>query len=238
MRYLLVVGFSCSVYKQEPRARIHVNDQLIDEFHISHTSKNCIIEENKFYKITPLEPFSREEILNIKIKNFPDLKFYEVEIDEKVKHVSLRININNNDNNYSNGFITHSTLIKLKVCYFFPFNKRLLLRLKEIRDKYLFSKNYSWYRNSRNFIFDLVANGMCWKGTNGEFIDKKKSYLSQNDTGNISIGGDGEYSAILKKKYRVLMPKLARAYRYQLDWKLLNYFFDKYFQYANQRNSS
>ena len=31
MKYLLVVGFHCDVYRREPRARLFFNDKLIDE---------------------------------------------------------------------------------------------------------------------------------------------------------------------------------------------------------------
>ena len=34
MKYLLVVGFHCDVYRREPRARLFFNDKLIDEFNI------------------------------------------------------------------------------------------------------------------------------------------------------------------------------------------------------------
>ena len=34
MKYLLVVGFACDIYRQEPRARIFIRDKLIDEFYI------------------------------------------------------------------------------------------------------------------------------------------------------------------------------------------------------------
>ena len=36
MRYLLVVGFACEIYRREPRARLFFNNNLIDEFYIKH----------------------------------------------------------------------------------------------------------------------------------------------------------------------------------------------------------
>ena len=36
MRYLLVVGFNCKVYRREPQARLFFNEKLIDEFNIKH----------------------------------------------------------------------------------------------------------------------------------------------------------------------------------------------------------
>ena len=44
MKYLLVVGFSCDVYRREPRARIFVGDRLVDEFCIKHNVNSEISE--------------------------------------------------------------------------------------------------------------------------------------------------------------------------------------------------
>ena len=70
MRYLLVVGFACEVYRKEPRARIFVGDKLIDEFYIPHHKDilpNVIKEFQQNKHI--LQPFSRIEEFNIQINN-------------------------------------------------------------------------------------------------------------------------------------------------------------------------
>ena len=46
MKYLLVVGFACDVYRQEPRARIFVDNKLIDEFNIQHHESNFQKKKN------------------------------------------------------------------------------------------------------------------------------------------------------------------------------------------------
>ena len=48
MRYLLVVGFACDVYRREPRARIFVGDKLIDEFLVSHEKDKLTNTQKKW----------------------------------------------------------------------------------------------------------------------------------------------------------------------------------------------
>ena len=118
MRYLLVVGFVCEVYRREPRARIFVGDKLIDEFTISHSTDNLFTLQKKniekYHILNPLLPS------NLKIKNFTTLKFYELRIDKKNENIKIRIIVDNNDSNFSNSFITASTLVKFKNYSFFP----------------------------------------------------------------------------------------------------------------------
>ena len=67
MRYLLVVGFACEVYRREPRARIFVGDKLIDEFTISHSTDNLFTLKKK-----NIDSSYPKYILN-NIKKFQDL---------------------------------------------------------------------------------------------------------------------------------------------------------------------
>lgn len=232
MRYLLVTGFSCDLYRKEPKARIFVGDKLIDEFNISHSPDNLVTTENKFLKhFHILQPFAYSEYINILMKNLPTLKFYELEVDKKIKHLTVRINIANNDSNYSNGFITKSTLIKLKVCCFFPLDITLLLRLQEIRKKNMFTQNYAWYRSVKNIIFNPGQKDMCWQDLNGQTIENKN--FETHD-----IGGDGEFTFKLIKKYGIFIRRLTRSCRHSPHNDIILHLFDKYFHHANQRNNN
>ena len=137
MKYLLVVGFSCDMYRKKPRARIFVDDKLINEFDIPHQKNNLKIAIEKFFlNRHTLKPFSKDnEFFNLKIKNFPSLQFYEIEIEQKKEQLKLRIDIENNDSNSTNGFITKSTLLNFQLLYFFPYNIKILSHLNTIRMK-------------------------------------------------------------------------------------------------------
>ena len=107
MRYLLVVGFYCDVYRREPQARLFFNDQLIDEFNIQHCleNKNLISPYGiSIYPSSPdkstnytLEPTSikfREDttsksLMTYYSKSLPTLRLYEVNIDNQLKKSSI-----------------------------------------------------------------------------------------------------------------------------------------------------
>lgn len=243
MRYLLVIGFACDVYRREPQARLYLDDQLIDDFNISQNLDYvCVALHNCKTKLHRLQPFSHSTHDNLLIQNFPALRFYEVEIDKKIERLSIRIDINNSDSNYTNGFMTKTTLIRFKYCHFFPLDKRVLSKLSEISKINRLSKNYAWYRTSKNFIFNLVQNGMHWKGVNGQkianFLNINSVSKKMLNFAEISVGGDGNFFCHLTKKYGIFIPTLLRPYRCHFDWRITSYFFDKYCQHANQRNNN
>ena len=231
MKYLLVVGFSCDVYRQGPRARIFLGDKLLDEFYIQHHRNSLYLALEKFHSSTYiLQPLPNilTELNNMMVKNLPPLRFYEIEMDKQLKELELRIDIDNSDSNYNNGFITNSTLLQLEMCYFFPYDKRLLSRLIKIRKKNVTNKNYASYWNSKNIIFRLSSNGIEWIGKNKQKF-KPSGY---------NIGGDGYFSCKLVKKYGIFISKLSQSYRYHLfGTAIFEYLIDKYQQYANQRNT-
>jgi hypothetical protein len=236
MRYLLVLGFACDVYRKEPRARIFVGDQLIDEFYISHHKDTLsTVKEFRQWNNHILQPVFNELDPNIKIKNFPPLRFYEIDIEQTQNQLELRINIHNDDSNYNNGFITKSTLLQLQVCNFFPLNKKLLSRLVKIRKKNFINKNYAWFCSTSNIIFNLNQNGMEWRGENMQTFNTTNA---QYDFALMSIGGNGHFYCKLVKKYGIFISKLCRSYRFNL-WRtpVIDYFINKYKQHENKRNT-
>ena len=225
MKYLVVVGFNCEKYRKEPRARIFVGDKLIDEFYIPYHKDTLPTAMKNFWQNKHiLQPFSYSESTNMYIKNFSSLRFYEVSMDMTLNQVELRIEIKNSDSNNVNGFMSKSTLINLQVCYFFPLHQKLLLRLKEIKNKNSLTQNYAWYRSDINHIFNFVSNVnyMIWKGDNKQIF-----------TPNFRIGGNGYFSCLLVKKYGIFITKNNKPYRYNFNPLIINYFIDKYHQHAN-----
>jgi hypothetical protein len=181
--------------------------------------------------INNLQPVSYIEYINEETKTFPTLRFYEIDLDNTQSQVELRIEIKNSDSNYTNGFITESTLLQLQVFYFFPLNKELLSRLNKIMIKNRTSKNYNYIRCEKNIIFNLVSKGLSWyvkgQGFNQQF--DKNLWKDQ-----VNIGGSGYFTCELVKKYGIFISKLPQSYRYHFYSMLIDYFLNKYKQHANQ----
>jgi hypothetical protein len=232
MRYLLVVGFACKVYKKEPQARIFVGNKLIDEFYISQHDDTLETTYQELQKQVILQPYNPNSYESLEIKFFPPLKFYEIDIDPVINKLELRIEIKNQDSDYNNGFMSRSTLIQLRVCHFFPLNQKLLSRLKVIRDKNRCRQNYAWYRRHNNTFFNLTINGMGWYGANLKTVKSNSAMFCFT-----KVGGDGVFTVELYKKYKIFINKIKKSYRYKLQDIFINYFFDKYEQHANQRNT-
>jgi hypothetical protein len=234
MRYLLVVGFACEVYRKEPRARIYINNQLIDEFYIQHHKDTFTTAAKKSWGDTHiLQPYSYTERENIKINCLPPVRFYEIEIDQKQNQAELYIEIKNDDSNYNNGFMTNSTLLQLQACYFFPLDKKIISRLFEIRKKNFIKKNYAWYRSNKNIIFRPNENDMQWQGENTQTF-------KFTDVSNLNkIGGNGHFICKFVKKYGIFISKLSRSYRYRFfETTFIDGIINKYNEYVNQRNSN
>lgn len=230
MKYLLVIGFASDVYRKEAQARIFFGDKFIDEFYIKNFKDNLLTaKENFLAGKHVLQPYSSADYLGNISKNLPPLRFYEIELDQIKNQEELRIEIKNNDNNYINGFMTCSTVVKLQTCWFFPLDKKLLCRLKDISDKTpILRKNFF----NKNFapLFNLTVNALKWHGENGIALDIKNTFMPH-----YKIGGTGYFSCKFVKKYGIFIPELYKSNRYCFPTGI-NYIINKYEQYANQRN--
>jgi hypothetical protein len=228
MRYLLVVGFACEVYRKEPRARIYINNQLIDEFNIKHhtdTHTDKIKEFNK--KNHPLQPYDWNLRHKIDFENYPPMQFYEVDIDKNQQHLNISIHIKNSDSNYNNGFISHSTILQLKYFTFFPYNKKFIERLIKRSRKKRISENYAWYKNRS--LFDLTT---CCTWT----FEKKIKTIKHNKLQSIihyNLGEDGYFECNLKKKYQMFLPELKKPYAHTISADKTKDLLNKYEQHAN-----
>lgn len=235
MRYLLVVGFYCQVYKKEPLSRIFVNNQLIDEFTVplfNHDFPNRIT----FFKDKHiLQPYPTSESDNNFFNTMPQIKFYELDVDDSITDLNLKIKILNNDNNHSNGFLSSSTVIQLRVCSFFPLDQKLINRLY-IRNKKFFLRNFAWcYKAKKNSFFDLLLNGMKWQGENGQIFETR----STDYRGLPAVGGNGFFTCDLIKKYWFFIPKLSKSYKFTFPMFYINHFLNKYNQHhEDQRNNN
>jgi hypothetical protein len=228
MRYLLVVGFACNVHRREPRARIFVDDQLIDEFLISPHKDTLTDARKLFYQNKHiLQPFLSNDFMTTDIKNLPSLRFYEVEIDQTKNQLKLNIDIENNDNNNTNGFITKNTLLQLQSLYFFPYHKKILSYLDDIKIKNRIGKDYAWYRRNGNDFFNILFQTK-WHGKNRQVVP---SHL-------YNIGGSGYFCCELLKKYGIFIPKISKSWKFSMIKNMEFYFINKYEQHANQRNSN
>ncbi len=136
MNHILCLGFNTLKYRKDPFVRISINDRFLDEFEVDagqvggeedHKGwdKDRLIFNKKYFEIKRRDYRGREtewtkdsykDAINDKIK----LKFYELPYSVLRNKVNLQIDVKNEDNNYTNGFMTKSTYLYFTVCLLLP----------------------------------------------------------------------------------------------------------------------
>ena len=141
MRQLLILGFYCEVYRKNPLCRVFLNNVLVDEFDIPHTP--C---ENRWTLNLFLDPalWSREQFQLQ--SNTPFLKFLEFD-DAGVRSLDIRIEIQNDDNNHANGFMTRHTGVILCQCYLA--SAKLWEDFSHVGDRWKYTKG-NWHSSNRS----------------------------------------------------------------------------------------
>ena len=260
MRQLLILGFYCEVYRREPLCRVYVNDILIDEFNIPHTpcTHNDITDAQSSSTML-LGPnfFDRKKFLFD--SGIPFLKYIEFD-DSYFEEVNIRIEILNDDNNYSNGFMTKGTRIMLP--FVFLLSKKVLCRINDIKNNWKFSnKSYRlddkknidiFYSGRKNHIFANLGINMISNfpdvSRQQRPAEKIKPYCnnwqdlpseSYNCPAFHWFGSSGYFYLTAKKKLGF--------WRHSTDlrkgrWKIgiveaVKYIYDKYKQYENPRST-
>lgn len=90
---ILILGFRCSIYKNNPTARIYFDDLFIDEISIESSDNSEATPKLYFYQLRPRSDISKS---------------------------SIKLKIDNDDSNYNNSFMTKSTLLKIHSLYMVP----------------------------------------------------------------------------------------------------------------------
>ena len=136
MKYIFVLSLLFKKYKRSLKIRLFSNDIFIDELELSNDidlkdtdrSKTSIkyrkFNELKFY-------YQSKEPPEKKILQYPE-KIFVYEIDESVLKDELRIEINDKNSDYTNGFMTKSNLIRIEELFLFPADLFFSNKIKKI----------------------------------------------------------------------------------------------------------
>ena len=220
MKYLLLVEFLCEIYRREPKARIFLNEQLLDEFSIQ---QNTAVDPWSLDKQMQVIPDYNNKIMaetkNLKQLGFNNFKIYQFDMPREPDHLTLKIDIENNDNNYTNGFMTRYTLIQLKHLFLIPLNEKLISMLRQRKIRKQFTKHYAWWRSEKHNISNLFSHTR-WRDDKGEI---EMTYGQK-------LGTSGSFTCELVKKYNMLIPRdMSPTWIYNVDpMVLVWYFLDKY----------
>ena len=130
MRYLLVLGLFCNVYRKKPRIRLFFNNQLVDEFNMPHQPKNKNLINPRINLKHLLQPLTQKMQIEYAEKCLPPLLFYHIDVDNQITQTQIRIDIDNNDSNYNNNNY-NIILIIIIVIIILRFRFKFALKLKD-----------------------------------------------------------------------------------------------------------
>ena len=142
MKQYLFYQFRADIYKRSPLIRLYVNDILFDEFQIE---KNQNILHTGYKK----DFLDNEKLLDQAYYG----KFRVVEFGHTSSQIKIRFDVKNNDNNFTNGFMTKCTSLNFRFCYLA--NENFLHNITSFQKK---------FRYDREKVFDLKDIKSWYKG--------------------------------------------------------------------------
>jgi hypothetical protein len=232
MRQLLMLGFYCEVYRREPLCRIYINDVLVDEFNIPQSDRVDI-------ETDVLDPLDPRRYLENFITNPPFIKYIEFD-DADADSLDVLLEIQNDDNNYTNGFMSRYTHITLS--HLFLISKKVLENINTLTNNFKFSQK-NWEKYKRNIV-DYYANNNR-NQIFGNLVPNVKLNFPDICSGDLfkgayKIGSSGHYCFTLEKKLGFWRD---RETGHESHWRLgpvdtVKYFYDKYKQHEDQRSSN
>ena len=235
MRQLLMLGFYCEVYRREPLCRIYINDVLVDEFNIPQSDRADI-------ETDVLDPLNSRKRLENERTNPPFLKYIEFD-DAGADSLDVVLRIQNDDNNYANGFMSKYTHITLS--HLFLVSKKILENTDNLRNNFKFSqKNWEkyncnivdyWAYSNRNRMFGNLVIGSNIKLNFPNILTKFNRY----SIGRYKIGSSGHFRLTLKKKLGFWRhsEKISMGYWLLGSIDTVTNFYDKYKQYEDKRSN-
>lgn len=114
MSYTLGLLFEYHQYRFDAIVRVYADDRLVDELCLSSAIESKVVEINKsrFTEYLPESVYNRQVSL-------PE-KLFLFEIDEQHLHDRIRIEVQNDNTNYTNGFMTKFSYLKFRHVFLVP----------------------------------------------------------------------------------------------------------------------
>jgi hypothetical protein len=118
MKYLFAINIGCDVYKKYPKLQLFADEKLIDEFQIDEQFHDNLqwIDNTRFQKYCVQKSGGKFKTqLAVRNNQFRLYSIDDLDLEKKIT-----IKIYNSDSNYTNGFMTKSTLVYFGPIIFMP----------------------------------------------------------------------------------------------------------------------
>lgn len=210
MKYILGIGLFGELYKQYPTLQVFIGDTLVEEYNPDSIDgeKHYFTKKNpNWYGLKSLPDTEKKLIISSFPKHYKLIFLNEDFLKTQSK---LKIKIKNADSNYTNGFMTKSTLLN--------FSNIFLIRT-DMLDAFQTSQNGQWYDRIKNIVpwikeyqkteeYAIINQGrytnICFKGYPYPF----KTFWNDEVPEKVAVsthGGNGELTMDLINKDNLVM---------------------------------
>lgn len=205
MKYQLILGIIFEKYKDPAKIDIFLDDTLLDSFELDQdypaTDQMLSMIERRWIDVwKPAEVWQDARWRNRWLQKPRFFKVYEID-EEKVKG-SVRLDVSNSNSNYTNGFMSKSSIMKLGLIALFP--KPLCLeqgrKLTEIICRFHKVFDRILVKN-KEFDFE---NHTTWPFVSGFHLTKKDNKHKKQVKNALEwLGGSFTVTIPIKIKHRV-----------------------------------
>jgi len=231
MKYCLIVGYQIwETYKDFPTIRIHINDQLVDEFICDNAESREITMDTSYYETVggDLRQVKRDRTETLKFTVPIKYKIYDVDSTNWPDLGKLVLEVINNKSDYDNGFMKKRSIVGFDPV--FLIRKDLLedpITLRRIFEKHLSNDVHFTMTWGRSWPENRLRHR--WPGISGypgrEILFKRDPTLYG--------GGNQKFEIAIKKKYRMFM-LCAKQWRNKGFLSIDRYFIAWYQHFANK----
>ena len=205
MKYFLVLGIEYKFFKKPGNITIHVGDNFIDTFQLDRDFLTADILpqlESKWYEklgksyfLTPGHP------MTIGWAKMPVL-FKVYEIDDRAIEGKLKIKVENSHNDYTNGFMKNSSMIKFPIVALFK--KELVRNRGEMMMKASIEFEMKWWGYKKKTRGDLLSWSCIWPSALSFYASREEEIYEKSDVRGAEwwIGGNFTAEFIIKTKHR------------------------------------
>ena len=207
MKYILVLGIEYKKYKKPASVSLHIGEKFIDKFELYQDYSNATqmplyIESYWFNVLNKSSWLDKPRGLRTWQDMPKFFKIYEIN-DDDLKGV-LKVQVKNSNNDYTNGFMKNSSVIKLSIVALFPkeFTVNKGEKLMKICSKMDDAYRVRYLKNGSN---GHLQKRWTWPIIDSFYVKRHDEKFEKSEIKDVWfwIGGDFTVEFQIKKKHKL-----------------------------------
>lgn len=233
MKSVLFLDISCKNFdNRTPTARIFIGNKFIDEFEIP-IDQSLNTEQKTFFNYLEFSGDKEMVASNFikRIQNLKNLMVYELETPDN--NFELKVEIKNDYNNYTNGFMTKFCPVRLNYIDLIPLK---IFKNMQRFNNWPFNKPTFKYNDVQKIKKSYIESRPILFGNKVTDVNFYTQDQRTSDLAKMFIGKSGFLNLQFYKKHNLYFTKKFCGYSKVMPYRFLKFIFDKYIKDENQRN--